>query len=1042
MILNRKIMTLIAIGMLLLSSLTILATNPSARAYTGEATLTGVIYDRGVDADSNGKYDYLEVTIEVNVTEAGDFRVECNSFMNDSGFYLNSYGYNYSYLDIGLRNVTMFFYGPTFNRASFDPKNISQISLFLDYGSPALETIDDVSLSRIYNYTEFDIGAFFTKEVSDSGIDKDGDGLFDILQIGVQINVTDPGEYSVSPYALIDNTDPLNTTYYYEYQSVHENFSADLHTVLFNYSGPGIAMAQINVTTIESVSLSSLDSKVTYAQVDQLYNVPLSKTYNYTMFDAPSKDTELNFTVNPDGSVGVGILANFTHVYPPFNGPLVNSTLSISRIGNLTTGLANCVFSLPSDVEDFYNSIDGHVRTVYQNGILNSTMSGTMFLPPQAQTTYPFNSTDLMFDAAYANGVLNAHLSGETIVPMFESTFPFNASDLTVFADYDGAALKGNVTFHVVSGFPSTDIRADFLGDRTNVSFTGNVNVTYGTFGDLQLNSTVLDQLIANLTGQITGQGPNSLYNMTYGTLEVTEVNTTKTAWADPEMGADVMYAVTVNGNFTGFLGKLIADQMKYQYSDTERSSQIAYAALESMLNSLNEAHLILNYYHNTGTGSIVTLDMTCDAKAFWNNALMLVPPVLPPETATQLSAILKIANATAYAVQDFSVDASLSSSELKIAVTTSILVNQTQLKADTLPFMADLGPPEMHDMFESFLNTPYAVLESATAACDVTNGTGTLSADWTVRGDMTTDLNRGIQLYFDTVNVTSLGTALPPQLLLLNETDTDINNLRAQIDLGKDTLFINITGLILRPLIDPEDLIRFRLNHWFDRLHEVYESLQATQNLKVDIIGGFDSTHIILLNPSSLPSGPDSYSLNYTSMAWQNTTFSSMSNLQFLIAYDGKINYAGNMYHIPIFTNSTVTNVTFLNSVNTLSFEVSGENGTGFCNVTIPRNFINATLGQWRVKLDGAYLTQENYTVSENAEYVFLYLNYAHSIHTIEIEGIWSVAELQPNLLPLILAAIGLVAALITIRHRKKLTPLKTKCESSIRTFIDTLHR
>jgi len=1038
MILNRKIMTLITIGMLLLSSLTILATNPSARAQLGQATLAGAIYDRGVDTDGSGKYDYLEVAVEVNVTEAGYFRIECNSFINESGFNLDSYGGNYSYLDAGLWNMTVLFYGPTFNHANFNPKNLSQISFFLDYEWPASETIYDVPLSRIYNCTEFDVVAFFTKEASDSGIDKDGDGLFDILQIGVQINVTDPGEYSVYIGALIDNTDPLNNTYYGGYSWVQENFSAGLHTVLFNYSGPGIAMAHINVTTIQSISLSNLNSMF---MLDQLYNVPLSMTYNYTMFDAPSKDTQLSFTVNPDGSIGVDMLANFTHMYPPFNGPLVNSTLSISKNGNLTTGSANGMFSLPSDVEDVYNSMDGHIRAVYQNGILNSTMSGTLFLPPQAQTTYPFNSTDLVFDAAYANGVVNAHLSGETVVPMFESTFPFNASDLTVFADCDGATLKGNVTFHVVSGFPSTDIRADFEGNRTNVRFTGNVNVTYGTFGDLQLNSTVLDQLIANLTGQITGQGPNSLYNMTYGTLEVT-ANTTKTPWVNPEMGADVTYEVTVNGNFTGFLGKLIADQMRYQYNDTERSSQIAYAVLESMLNSLNEAHLILNYYHNTGTGSIVTLDMACDAKAFWNNALTLVPPVLPSEAATQLSAILKIANATAYAVQGFAMDASLSSSELKIAVTTSILVNQTQLKADTLPFIPDLAPPEMHDEFESFLNTSNAVLESATATCDVTNGTGNFSADWTVRGDMSTELNRGIRLYFDMVNVTSSGAVLPAPLFLLNETDIDINNLQAQINLGKDTLFINITGLIVRPLVDQEDLIRFRLYHWFDRLHEVYESLQGTQNLKVDVIGGFDSTHIILLNPSSLPSDPDSYSLNYTSMAWQNTTFSSMGNLQFLIAYDGKINYAGTTYHVPIFTNSTVTNVTFVNSVNTISFEVSGENGTGFCNVTIPRNFINATLGQWRVKLDGAYLTQQNYTVSENAEYVFLYLNYAHSIHTIEIEGIWSVAELQPNLLPFILAAIGLIAAVMTIRHRKKLTPLKTKCESSIRTFIHTLHR
>ena len=375
---------------------------------------------------------------------------------------------------------------------------------------------------------------------------------------------------------------------------------------------------------------------------------------------------------------------------------------------------------------------------------------------------------------------------------------------------------------------------------------------------------------------------------------------------------------------------------------------------------------------------------------------------------------------------------ASLSGSELKISATAFTLVNQTQLKADILPFMPDLGPPEMHDMFQAFLNTSYATLESATITFGMTNGTGSFFADWTVQGDISTELNRGIQLYFDTLNVTSPGLALPPALSLLNKTDLGINNLRAQIDLGKDTLFVNVTGLIVRPIVDQEDLIRFRIYHWFDRLREVFESLQGTQNLKVDVIGGFDSTHIILLNQSSLSSGPDSCSLNYTRMAWQNTTFSNMRNLQFLIAYDGKINYDGTTYHIPIFTNSTVTNVTFLNAVKTLSFGVSGENGTGFCNVTIPRNFIYATVGQWRVKLDGSYLTQLNFTVSENAEYVFLYLNYAHSTHTIEIEGIWAIAELQPNLLPLILVAVGLIATTMTIRHRKKLTSPRKQSQSA----------
>lgn len=1049
MILNRKVITLITIGLLLFSGFAVLATNYSVKAQLGQATLTGIIFDKGIDTNDNGKYDYLEVTVEINVTTAGDFRVEINQFIGENGSSLYFYGYNYSHLDTGLGNLTILFYGPTFYHASFNPKNISQISLILDYQYPPIETIYDVPLSRAYNYTEFGIGAFFTKTISDSGIDTDGDGLFDILQIGVQINVTDPGEYSIDIYALVDNSVPYQH-YYDEPQSVQENFSAAIYMLLFNFSGPGIASQHVNVTTIQTVYLSALSAPFIYiSTLDQLSNVPLSMTYNYTMFDAPSADTELNFTVYPDGSIGVGMLANATRMYPPNNFLLTNSTLSISRNQNLTTGAANGVFSSPSNAGALFDSSETYMQTIYQDGILNQTIGETVFLPPEAQTTYPFNSTDLTFNAAYANGIVDAHLSGDTVVPMFDSMFPFNASDLTVFADYDGAMLMGNVTFHIVSGFPLADIRSDFQGNRTNVQFTGNVNVTYGTYGELLLNSTILDALIANLTSQITGQGPSSLYNMTSGTLEVTELNITKTPWANPGLGADITYAVTVNGNFTLFLSEMILDQTLspgYTPEEVERLHHLAYTTLESTFNSVNEAHLILNYYHNTGIGSIVTLDMAFDAKTFWNNILALVPPNLPVpglplESASQLTALLEIYNATAYAVQDFSMSGFLSSSELKIGMTTSILANETQLKADILPFMPDLAPPQLHDTFESFFNSSHAVLESETARFDMINGTGSFSVNWTVQGDMSTDLNRGIHLYFDMINATSPGAILSPELLLLNETDIDVDNLQVQVNLGKDTLFINMTGLILRPRIDQEDFIRFRLYHWFDALRGVYASLQGNQRLKVDVTGGFDSTHIILLNPSSLVSGPDSYSLNYTSMAWQNTTFSNMGNLEFQIAYDGKINYTGTTYHIPIFTNSTVSNVTFLNAENTLSFEVSGENGTGFCNVTMPRNFINATLGQWQVKLDGAFLATGDFIVSENAQYVFLYLNYTHSTHTIEIVGTSSVAELQPSLLPFILVAMTLIAAALTIK-RKKLTQLKAKCETSLRTFIATHHR
>jgi hypothetical protein len=171
--------------------------------------------------------------------------------------------------------------------------------------------------------------------------------------------------------------------------------------------------------------------------------------------------------------------------------------------------------------------------------------------------------------------------------------------------------------------------------------------------------------------------------------------------------------------------------------------------------------------------------------------------------------------------------------------------------------------------------------------------------------------------------------------------------------------------------------------------------------------------------------------------MAWNNASLSSLKDLMFLIAYQKQISYNGGNYDIPIFTNSTVTSFDFAPDAKKITFNVTGPTGTGFCNVTIPKTLLNAsTLNDWTVTFDGEPLTQGDFQITENAEYVFVYLNYTHSQHVIAIQATWIVAEYQPDLLPFALIIPLIIVAVIAVKGRRKLEPLKTKCRQTLSTL------
>ena len=77
------------------------------------ASLTGEIYDRGIDTDADQLFNFLEVGVEVNVTEAGTYQISVGGLEGETGesnktsdIYYDGKPFD-DYLDIGIHIINL-----------------------------------------------------------------------------------------------------------------------------------------------------------------------------------------------------------------------------------------------------------------------------------------------------------------------------------------------------------------------------------------------------------------------------------------------------------------------------------------------------------------------------------------------------------------------------------------------------------------------------------------------------------------------------------------------------------------------------------------------------------------------------------------------------------------------------------------------------------------------------------------------------------------------------------------------------------------------
>lgn len=389
-----KIVTIFQISLLTFSVLSILGGQIStlgAQLFPLDhgATLTGNVYDEGVDTDGDGLFDYLKISVEVNVTFPWSlYGVEVYQLVDLEDPY-SRYIYvgqsAFVYPETGVQLVNVSLYGPTIYDSGLNPEKIYRITLSQIYfGFPpysfSIDSLHDAPLSKEYSYTEFDppftdVEAKFV--VYPDGRVVIGGGLNSTPTMSPFAGITSfkglvmQGDASLTRTGLSTVISQNNTVLLPPEHTSRFPLNSTTMSMLETYSG-GVFNTGTNCTAIfpthitSQFPFNSTDASLSVAYSEGLFTTEIdcSTTVPTTIlppdFEVPPGSEQLfdfvHFLLN---STDVSIVGEYQN--GELSGNITISMLPGFALGNLDIDFQGnrTDFSLTSDIRVFYGSFYG-----------------------------------------------------------------------------------------------------------------------------------------------------------------------------------------------------------------------------------------------------------------------------------------------------------------------------------------------------------------------------------------------------------------------------------------------------------------------------------------------------------------------------------------------------------------------------------------------------------------------------------------------------------------------------------------------------------
>lgn len=204
--------------------------------------LSGTYSDFGEDAEPDGVYNNLVVEVGVDIYATGDYALyaelsDCNGTVIDTA----STNEN---LSVGHHTVNLNFDGKAIFKNGIDgPYSLTLVRLGENDGFAILplEEQNNVYTTKEYGYGEFQHSSIsITKIGNDQGIDNDGNGLYDILEINLYAEIDTAGYYQWTGQLVDSNGDVIDFTSNSGFLNAGSNF------ISFSFEGTSIGASGVN----------------------------------------------------------------------------------------------------------------------------------------------------------------------------------------------------------------------------------------------------------------------------------------------------------------------------------------------------------------------------------------------------------------------------------------------------------------------------------------------------------------------------------------------------------------------------------------------------------------------------------------------------------------------------------------------------------------------------------------------------------------------------------------------------------------------------
>jgi hypothetical protein len=206
-----------------------------ATVSSSTSAFTGGFRDSGRDTDNDIFFNELVVDVDLNITQTANYRV--------LGILADSVGNTHraefqGNLTAGARTVSLEFDGERlFNNRVDGPYTLTSVQLIEENGGDIMPVDErtDAHQTAAYSFRAFEHGPIIlTGGGTSSGIDTNANGLFDLLRVGIDVEVVNAGFYNWSAQLTDRNGRDIG------FATNSGQLAAGLNTIELNFNGEPI----------------------------------------------------------------------------------------------------------------------------------------------------------------------------------------------------------------------------------------------------------------------------------------------------------------------------------------------------------------------------------------------------------------------------------------------------------------------------------------------------------------------------------------------------------------------------------------------------------------------------------------------------------------------------------------------------------------------------------------------------------------------------------------------------------------------------------